>query len=115
MTALLDQVAQPKEHTPLRAIIANQPFWVTIALAVMCLVMSQVSDVFFTKDNFFNVTRNFSFIGIIALGMTTVIITRGIELSVGSVVGLAGMVTGMMMHAGYSWWAGMGGGLLTAL
>jgi len=115
MNATLDQVAQQKEHTPLRALFANQPFWVTIALIVMCLVMSQVSDVFFTKDNFFNVTRNFSFIGIIALGMTMVIITRGIDLSVGSVVGLSGMVTAMIMHAGHSWWLGMGGGLLTAL
>jgi ribose transport system permease protein len=115
MTAMLDQIAQQKEHTWLRAIIANQPFWVTIALIVMCFAMSQVSDVFFTKDNFFNVTRNFSFIGILALGMTTVIITRGIDLSVGSVLGLAGMVTGMVMHAGHSWWAGLGAGLLTAL
>ena len=115
MTALLDQVAQQKEHTTLRALISNQPFWVTIALGIMCLVMSRISDVFFTEDNFFNVTRNFSFIGIIALGMTTVIITRGIDLSVGSVVGLSGMVTGMVMHAGHSWWLGMGCGLLAAL
>ena len=115
MTALLDQVAQQKEHTTLRVLISNQPFWVTIALGIMCLVMSQISNVFFTEDNFFNVTRNFSFIGIIALGMTTVIITRGIDLSVGSVVGLSGMVTGMVMHAGHSWWLGMGSGLLAAL
>ena len=115
MTALLDQVAQQKEHTTLRALISNQPFWVTIALSIMCLVMSRISDVFFTEDNFFNVTRNFSFIGIIALGMTTVIITRGIDLSVGSVVGLSGMVTGMVMHAGHSWWLGVGSGLLAAL
>ena len=52
--------------------------------------MGQVSNVFFTDDNFFNVTRNFSFIGIIALGMTAVIITRGIDLSVGSIVGSVG-------------------------
>ena len=38
---------------------------------------------FWTEDNLFNITRNFSFIGIIALGMTAVIITRGIDLSVG--------------------------------
>src|ERR1051325_3053991 len=115
MTATLEQVAHQKEHTPLRALFANQPFWVTIALIVMCLVMSQVSDVFFTKDNFFNVTRNFSFIGIIALGMTMVIITRGIDLSVGSIVGLSGMGAGLALNAGHSWWFGLLAGLLTAV
>jgi len=77
--------------------------------------MAQVSDVFFTKDNFFNVTRNFSFIGIIALGMTAVIITRGIDLSVGSIVGLSGMVAGMALNAGHSWWFGILAGLLTGV
>ena len=72
--------------------------------------MAKVSDVFFTEDNFFNVTRNFSFIGIIALGMTAVIITRGIDLSVGSVVGVSGMVTAMVLHAGHPGGLGIGGG-----
>src|SRR5262249_45199034 len=103
------------EHTPLRAILAIQPFWVTIALVIICLVMGQVSEVFFTKDNFFNVTRNFSFIGIIALGITAVIVTRGIDLSVGSIVGLSGMITGMVLYAGHSWWFGILSGLLTAV
>jgi ribose transport system permease protein len=73
-----------------------------------------VSDVFLTDDNFFNVTRNFAFIGIIALGMTAVIITGGIDLSVGSVVGISGIVTGMVLHAGYHWWLGILAGILTA-
>jgi ribose transport system permease protein len=95
--------------------VRSQPFWVTIALALICVVMSQVSDVFFTDDNFFNVTRNFAFIGIIAIGMTAVIITGGIDLSVGSVVGLSGIVTGLVLNAGHSLWAGIAAGLLTAL
>jgi ribose transport system permease protein len=77
--------------------------------------MSRISDVFFTEDNFFNVTRNFAFIGIIAIGMTAVIITGGIDLSVGSIVGLSGIVTGMVLHAGHSLGAGIAAGLLTAL
>ncbi len=95
--------------------VRSQSFWVTVALALICLVMSQVSDVFFTEDNFFNVTRNFAFIGIIAMGMTAVIITGGIDLSVGSVVGLSGIVTGLVLHAGYSLGLGITAGLLTAL
>jgi ribose transport system permease protein len=49
------------------------------------------------------------------MGMTAVIITGGIDLSVGSVVGISGMVTAMVLNAGHSWWAGILAGLLTAL
>src|SRR5258706_4925582 len=97
------------------AMLVNQPYWVTVALALMCVVMSQVSSVFFTEDNFFNVTRNFAFIGIIAMGMTAVIITGGIDLSVGSVVGISGIVTAMVLHARHSWWIGIAAGLLAPL
>jgi len=110
-----DEIAQRKDKGALRQMVRSQPFWVTIALLVMCLIMSQMSSVFFTEDNFFNVTRNFAFIGIIAMGMTAVIITGGIDLSVGSVVGISGMVTAMVLNGGHSWWAGIVAGLLVAL
>jgi ribose transport system permease protein len=115
MSASLEEITQKREKGPLRQMVRSQPFWVTIALALICVVMSQVSDVFFSEDNFFNVTRNFAFIGIIAIGMTAVIITGGIDLSVGSIVGLSGIVTGLVLHAGHSLWAGIAAGLLTAL
>jgi ribose transport system permease protein len=115
MSVAIEQVTSQREYGPLHAMVSSQPFWVTVALGVICLVMGQVSNVFFTDDNFFNVTRNFAFIGIIALGMTAVIITRGIDLSVGSVLGLSGMVTAMVLYAGHSVWAGIVAGLLTAL
>ena len=115
MSLSKEEIAQKKEKGPLREMVRSQPFWVTVALALICVVMSQVSDVFFTEDNFFNVTRNFAFIGIIAIGMTAVIITGGIDLSVGSVVGLSGIVTGLVLQAGLSLGAGIAAGLLTAL
>jgi ribose transport system permease protein len=83
MSVAIDQVTNQREHGPMHAMFISQPFWVTVALVVICFVMGQISNVFFTEDNFFNVTRNYAFIGIIALGMTAVIITRGIDLSVG--------------------------------
>src|SRR5258706_13558918 len=110
-----EEIAQRRQKNPLRAMLRSQPFWVTVALALMCVVMSQVSIVFFTEDNFFNVTRNFAFIGIIAMGMTAVIITGGIDLSVGSGVGISGIVTAMGLPAGHSWWIGIAAGLLAAL
>ena len=119
MSVVIEEVTRLREQGPLRWMVSSQPFWVTVALVIICVVMRQVSEVFFTDDNFFNVTRNFSFIGIIALGMTAVIITRGIDLSVGSIVGLAGIVAGLALNAGHSWWvgilAGCGTGLLCGL
>jgi ribose transport system permease protein len=115
MSIAIDDVSRQREWGPLRHLVRSQPFWVTVALVMMCLVMAHVSNVFFTDDNFFNVSRNFAFIGIIALGMTAVIITGGIDLSVGSVVGISGIVTGMVLHAGYHWWLGIVAGILAAL
>src|SRR5260370_7566593 len=72
----------------LHALLAAQSFWVTIVLVVICGVMSYREPASFaSEDNFFNITRNFAFIGIMALGMTPVIITGGIDLSVGSLMG----------------------------
>ena len=70
-------------------------------------------DAFASADNFYNITRNFAFIGIMALGMTAVIITGGIDLSVGSVMGLVGVVCGLFLQAGYHWAVAIGAALLT--
>ncbi len=96
-----ESITTRTETSGLQAIIRTQPFWVLMAIIVIGLVMSFVSDVFLTERNFFNTTRNFAFFGIMALGMSAVICTAGIDLSVGSLMGLAGIVTGLVMQAGY--------------
>lgn len=96
------EVVQQREMSGLQAIIRSQPFWVLVAIFAIGLVMSMVSDVFLTERNLYNTTRNFAFFGIMALGMTSVIVTAGIDLSVGSLMGLCGIVTGLVMQAGYS-------------
>ena len=93
----------------------RQPFWVTVAVLLLAGTMSLVSSSFSTHDNLFNVTRNFAFIALIALGQTAVIVTAGIDLSVGSVMGLTGIVTGLVLGAGHSMWMGIGAGLGVAL
>ena len=75
-----------------------------MAAVVAFVVLSFASDVFATQQNLFNVTRNFAFVAIIAIGMTAVIVTGGIDLSVGAVLVLSGMVIGMTMNAGMSIW-----------
>jgi ribose transport system permease protein len=111
----IGDVAGLRERGPLQKLIGSQAFWVTVAVIVISIGMSLISDAFSRYENFFNITRNFAFIGIMALGQTCVIITAGIDLSVGSVMGLVGIVTGMTLAAGYPMWIAISAGLLTAL
>ncbi len=70
------------------------------ALIVIFVFLSIASPVFLTVDNLFNVGVQTSVVALIAIGVTLVIITKGIDLSVGSVSALAG-VLGVMMMANY--------------
>jgi ribose transport system permease protein len=115
MSVAIEEVTGIRERGAFQKMLASQAFWVTIAVIVISLFMSLISDAFSRYENWFNITRNFAFIGIMALGQTCVIITAGIDLSVGSVMGLVGIVTGMTLAAGYPLWLGIAAGLLTAL
>ena len=112
----ISDVVGIKERTLAQRVIGTQSFWVAVALALVVAGMSaRYPNAFGTAENFYNVTRNFSFIGIMALGMTAVIITGGIDLSVGSVMGVVGITVGVIMHAGYHWLVAVAGGLGTGL
>ncbi|MDE0111841.1 MAG: ABC transporter permease [Albidovulum sp.] len=97
-----ESITSHRELTGLQSMIRTQPFWVFVAIVAIGVVMSIISDVFFTERNLFNITRNFAFFGIMALGMSAVIVTAGIDLSVGSLMGLTGIVAGLVMQAGFS-------------
>jgi len=105
MDVTLEQTIARQEHSHWLARLASQQtFWVSMAAVVAFVVLAFASDVFATQQNLFNVTRNFAFVAIIAIGMTAVIVCGGIDLSVGAVLVLAGMVIGMTMNAGMSIW-----------
>ncbi len=99
--AIDDSVTSRQEVSGFGAILRTQPFWVFIAILAIGLVMSFVSDAFMTERNMFNITRNMAFFGIMALGMSAVICTAGIDLSVGSLMGLCAITLGLTMQAGY--------------
>ena len=67
------------------------------ALIVLCIVLSFATDKFFSTSNLLNVLVQMSVVGIAAVGGTFVIITSGIDLSVGSNVALSGMVAAYTM------------------
>ncbi|MEA2782023.1 MAG: ribose transport system permease protein [Rhodospirillaceae bacterium] len=100
-------------------LLANQAFWVTIAVflipAAMTIIEPSFSRAFWKEENFFNVTRNFAFIAIIALGQVAVMITGGIDLSVGSVLAVCGIVLGLLMTHDYSFWFSACAAILTGI
>src|SRR5262245_7990473 len=67
-------------------------FLIVVAVAVECLVFALLSASFLTVDNFVNVALQIAIYGILAVGMTLVILTGGIDLSIGSIVALSGVV-----------------------
>src|SRR6266851_2011476 len=94
---------------------SRQAFWVLLAVLVACVFLSFATNSFATSNNLFNVTRNFTFVAVVALGMTIVIITGGVDLSVGSVLCLCSMILAVVMHEGYGIWVGIAASLGTAI
>jgi ribose transport system permease protein len=86
-----------------------------VALAIECLVLGIATDAFFTSDNLSNVLRQNAFTAILAAGMTFVILAAGIDLSVGSIVGLSGMICADVLVRGHGLSAGVGAGLLVGV
>lgn len=73
-----------------------------IVLSLLAIFFAVTSDVFFTLSNLKTLTRQASIYGIVALGMVVVITSSGIDLSVGSVAGLSGVVAALCMVNGIS-------------
>lgn len=71
-----------------------------VALVVLIAVASLASPFFLKPVNLLNVMRQVAMYGILGIGMTFVILTRGIDLSVGSTVALSGVCGAVMMGAG---------------
>ncbi|MDA8409477.1 MAG: ABC transporter permease [Treponema sp.] len=84
---------------------------VFIALVVLVCLMSFASPYFLRPLNLFNITRGMSNIGIMSIGITMVIITGGIDLSVGSLLAVSGMLTARLMYGGMMPWLAVACGL----
>jgi ribose/xylose/arabinose/galactoside ABC-type transport system permease subunit len=87
-----------------------------IVLGAACILLASLSHSFLTPDNLTNVARRISAITVVAVGEVLVILTGGIDLSVGSVAALAQMVTGYSMKSwGWSTVPGYALGVLAGL
>jgi ribose transport system permease protein len=85
----------------LSRILAVREFGSLAALIFMVVIIAVSIPQFRQLENIINVTRNFSFIGIVAMGMTLVILTGGIDLSVGSVWAMSAVLAASLMSQGW--------------
>ncbi len=71
-----------------------------IFLLILVIIFASLQPRFLMPLNLFNILRQVSIYGIIAVGMTFVILTRGIDLSVGSLVAMSGLCAAVVAHGG---------------
>ena len=92
---------QPEKAVPQRTFRLPREIGILGALGLMLLVLAIFIPQFRDLQNITNITRNFSFVGIVAMGMTLVILTGGIDLSVGSVWGMTAVVVAYLLTHGW--------------
>ncbi|HUI73204.1 MAG TPA: ABC transporter permease [Spirochaetia bacterium] len=110
------QTARANPLAPtIRRALANREVGVLLAFLVLVIVMSLASRYFLRPLNIFNVLRGMSTIAIMCVGVTMVIITGGIDLSVGSLLAVTGMFTARLMYSGVSPWLCVGLGFALGL
>src|SRR5919108_3319798 len=112
--------AVPQAISPIWArMAAKQEFWITIAVVLIPVLLTiaqpDFAETFWKWNNLANSMRNMALIGIMALGMVAVIVTGGIDISVGSIMAVVGVTLGLLMSQGHSIWFGVGVALLTGL
>jgi len=75
-------------------------YGLVLVFLLLCAVLTVLSDRFLTASNLINVLRQSTINGIIAIGMTYVILTAGIDLSVGAILALSTVITADMLQKG---------------
>ncbi len=75
-----------------------QRFGIVIALVVLCMILGAITPNFLTPRNLLNVAQQISINGILAVGVTYVLLTGGVDLSLGSLVALTGVVAATFAH-----------------
>ena len=85
------------------------------AFILMVVVFSILSPVFFSYGNFINIANQTAIISVLAFGMTLVMLSGGIDLSVGSLVSISAVICALLLDAGASTPVAMGVSILTGV
>lgn len=91
--------SSPRSSGFLTNLLFSREFGVIVVLVVICLIIpfTEARDRFFLQGNIQNILRNMALLGVFAIGQTLVIITGGIDLSLGSVIAFTGMLMALVM------------------
>jgi len=104
-------LAEPRGLARRLRVLRFEEMWALLALIILCVGLGIAEPTFLSYDNIQIVLRQISANAIIAVGMTFVIATAGIDLSVGSVLALSGCVGALCMTQGIDTWVSVGIGL----
>lgn len=106
-------LGQQNKFSSLRQLIlAKQEIGILAIFLIWCAFLSLATDTFLTSTNIFNMLRAFSWIAIAAFGQTLVVVTAGIDLSVGSNMALSGVAAALLLVAGMPVPVAVVGGLI---
>ena len=94
----MTDAAAPKPPGPMATFVRSLEFRMLCLALLLAVVLSLSSDFFLTERNIFNILDQSVVIGIVAVGMTFVILTGGIDLSVGAVFGLTGIILAQLLQ-----------------
>lgn len=97
-----------------RSLFGQQEIGLTVVLLLLAVVVNFLNDAFLTPGNIANLLQTAVVYGIIAIGQTFVLIAREIDLSVGSVLALAGVSAGALYATGLPAWVAVLLGVLSA-
>ena len=97
----------------LKKIIQFRESGIAIPVIVLVIIFQIINPAFLNFENLMNILRTSSFIFLIGIGMTMLFISGAFDLSVGSVMGLGGVITGLALFAGIPIWLSIILGLLS--
>lgn len=118
MSLTLMQPSQTSDQTMGRAffrLFGAKEVSVLLAIVLVSGAIAMATPYFLTTDNLMGVFRSFSLTAIMSIGMVMVIVTGGIDLSVGSVMGLSGLITALAFQSGLSTVVSVSCGLVVGL
>ena len=111
----MGEQAKVQNKESINKFTSTSEFGVIIALALLCIAMSFLSPYFLKSSNIINILYQVSQYAILAIGMGFVILTGGIDLSVGYTVGICGCMLASMISKGSNMWLTFIGVLLMGI
>src|ERR1700759_2563474 len=97
----------------LKGLLAARETGILLALLIICTLLTLTTSNFLTAQNLLNVWRQISLLGVMAIGMTFVLIASEVDLSIGSIYAIAGLSSGMLIVRGWFLIPALGAGLIT--